>query len=344
MTTDAKSGAIHTNADGKGVRSESGSWKSDLLWLIPSLALLIHPLSIFILFGIAMSQQPFSQMPFYLKTAAAFGYFGFYAPPLAALVLLISVKYWVSRRLYLAPLCLFLACSAFSIFPVIVIQKNVNSYLTERQYVKFAQAVQNRDKAKALSLANGIGGFKGVPYNPGSKYICLGIAYELNGEYEKSLRQYQIIDVGAYSFCARVYYKQERYADAFNAYCQLAELAICQYENAVKLYSVTPEQAKAACRGLIKRRVLFFNEDQNSPVFNGYGSFLDWLNRQYEQTEEPEKYERAVQFLRDAASAETSGPVRQSKTPEAKDKSEADRAFYLRDDERFQNLWREINP
>ena len=205
----------------------------------------------------------------------------------------------------------------------------MNSYLTERQYVKFAQAVQNRDKAKALSLANGIRGFKGVPYNPGSKYICLGIAYELNGEYEKSLRQYQIIDVGAYSFCARVYYK---------------ELAICQYENAVKLYSVTPEQAKDACRGLIKRRVLFFNEDQNSPVFNGYGSFLDWLNRQYEQTEAPEKYERAVQFLRDAESAETSGPVRQSKTPEAKDKGEADRAFYLRDDERFQHLWREINP
>ena len=161
-----------------------------------------------------------------------------------------------------------------------VLQWKVNSYRSKCQYVQFLQAVQNLDRDRAFSLADKIRKFKGVPYNPGSKWICLGIAYELNGEYENCLKQYRMIGKGMSSFYGRVYYKQKRDKDAFEAYCQLAELAADQCENISKIYSVTPEQAKDICRQIVKQRILFFHEEQKNPVimpFDDYDSFLKFL-------------------------------------------------------------------
>lgn len=311
-------------------------------WLIPCLLLLIHPLSLFGLFGIAMSQQSFGEMSFYSKTITIISYFGLFAPLLAAIFTLVFVKYWHSRRLHCVQIFLFLICFVCSVFPMKVIQSKVNSYRTKRQYINFVQAVQNLDKKNAFSLANKMRRFQGVPYDPSSKCVCLGIAYELNGEYENCLKQYQMIDKGMYSFYGRVYYKQKRYADAFVAYCQLAELAIDQCENVSKIYSVASEQAKVVCCQLVKQRVLFFHEEQKNSVlmpFNNYDSFLNFLNRQYEQMEDPKKYERAIQFLRDAANIDTSEFLLNDSTSDTTNKDVSYNMFYQRDDTCFYNAW-----
>lgn len=333
----------HTNIN-QGILNKSHFWKKNIPWLIPCLLLFIHPLSLFGLFGIAMSQQSFGEMSFYSKTVTILGCFGLFAPLLAAIFALVFVKYWHSRRLRCVQVFLFLICLVCSVFPMKVIQRNVNSYRTKRQYVNFVQAVQNLDKNRAFSLANKIRRFTGDSCYPSSKFICLGIAYELNGEYENCLKQYQMIGNGMYSFYGRVYYKQKRYTDSFEAYCQLAELAIDQCENVSKNYSVAPKQAKAVCWKLVKQRVLFFNEEQKNSAlmpFDDYDSFLNFLNRQYEQMEEPKKYERAIQFLRDAAKTDVSEFLLKDNTSGNNGKDVSYNVFYQRDDTCFYNAWNE---
>ncbi len=190
----------------------------------------------------------------------------------------------------------------------------------DRLAAQFERAVFDGDAATALKIAEEAAPV-GDDMSRRLDYRLRGIAFELNGEYEKSLDVYRARRDSP-SLEARALYRANRAAEAFDAYCYFADLTLLRVGEArVKLenkeksrYSVpgvvceaptaeeTLEQERKILFEAAKRRVLFFNGgNRRSPLepFADYAEFLRFIEAEFAKTDDPLEYKNAVQFWRD---------------------------------------------
>ncbi|MBR0224970.1 MAG: hypothetical protein IJL92_02800 [Thermoguttaceae bacterium] len=306
--------------------ADSKSRKIVSLWFISFVLLFfLYPLSLAGLFWIHVhpvllsgdffwsSFLTFEDLSPLNKVVAVLCWLGMLAPLVAFTIVLVSLvkcrRFWgvLGRTCFMA-LCLLFFWPVFCELAL-----GATHFLSARQYSDFAGAVEAREPERAIRIADSLkvrrpAGY--YDYGLRAKSVCQGLAHELDGEYETARQCYGDCDLTPgsgttflYSCHARVFYKEGKLFEAFQAYCGLAELAM-QTRNDFLRLSVEPSRADEICAQLAKRRVLLWDGKRSgAPIapFDDYDAFLTFIESEYEKVEEPEAYKSAVDFWREIA-------------------------------------------
>ncbi len=279
-------------------------WARDrILWIAVALDALFLP-NFFLIFPLATAQLDLFDASLGYQIAILVAFFFFFGPIFATILggLFILCRYRGRFRRVVA-LLVFAAASAFFLYlPIFAIWDGIAIRRTARLYADFERAVLDGNADAATKFAQEMEARKNYSllYPGVSSTNARGIALELNGELDASLDVYKTCAFRSVSRPARVYYRLGRRADAFAAYCRLADEALKFNDD------------RAVALEAAKRRVLFFEGgDKRSPLepFADYSEFLRFIEEEFAKTADPTPFENAVQFWRDAAEIDVSAPA-----------------------------------
>ncbi len=262
--------------------------RPDILVFAIYFALLIIP-GLFLMFGWSTSMATFAEAPPYLKIWILGAILCFYVGPFLAVVF--SFLFTLCRseiRPRLLGAVVLVATLFAAALPFRSVCNEISHLRKLRLYERFDRAVFAADGAEAQKIAEKLDDY--LRFRSSALYD--GAARESSGDYSGALEVYKVLNDKAVSLQARTLYRLDRRADAFAAYCRFAEKAEPSNE------ALRPVALAAA-----KRRVLLYGDaNERSPLdpFADYAEFLRFVKTEFAKTDDPAKYETAVQFWRDA--------------------------------------------
>ncbi len=254
-------------------------------------------------FAWGMSQTTFAEAPL----LASGTILCFYVAPFLAVVF--SLLYTICgrgafNRFLGAAVCVFALYA--SVWPARGVCRHFEQNQANRLYERFERAVYAADAPEAERIAEKIAELPNRILPLKSKNLYRAALDELNGDDEAAASRYWGLQGDADSLEARARYRLGQNAEAFAAYCRFAEKSAPASGVAAK-----SEGLRNRALEIAKRRVLFFNgENERSPLesFADYAEFLRFIETEFAKTDDPAKYEKAVQFWRDAEKIDVSAP------------------------------------
>ena len=305
--------------------SEAGSHastkgKEPISWNKLIAAVVLAPLlwygGFVVVFGYSMGQQWTEDLNFALALLYYAGFFGFvWFSPLCALwvvyTLIRNFRQGVIGRMLALALFIALSWPAYRIVP-----QFVQEYYSAWRVQRIVAALVAGDSERAIKYADAITTLpeRRAPRRDvqTTKVIVRAQALEMARNYDAALRELTSHDPEherLNSFYARVYYRQGERARAFEEYCKFADSALKWLEPvyvSMQGYDSFPSNP-TLIRQLARQRIFYFEDEYDAPnvmPFASYDEFLSFMEDEYAQTTEPERFKRALEFWRETARVE----------------------------------------